>query len=49
MPSDDLERIRLDNLAARLLPLLRALAVKGRHTIHMGVLDEQQLVVEVES
>jgi hypothetical protein len=49
MPSDDLERIRLDNPAARLLPLLRALAVKGRHTIHMGVLDEQQLVVEVES
>jgi DNA-binding IclR family transcriptional regulator len=29
--------------------LLRALAVRGRHTIHMSVLDEQQLVVEVES
>ena len=49
MPSHDLERLRLDNPAARLLPVLRALAMKGRHRVNMNVLDDQRLVVEIET
>jgi hypothetical protein len=48
MPDQDLERLRLDNPAARMLPLLRALALGGRHTIHMNVLDDQLLAVEAD-
>jgi beta-ketoacyl synthase-like protein len=49
MPDADLERLRVDNPAARLLPLLRALALQGRHMINMNVLDDQRLEVEVDS
>jgi hypothetical protein len=49
MPEEDLERLRVDNPSARLLPVLRALARKDRERIHMNVLDEQWLAVEVES
>jgi hypothetical protein len=49
MPDEDLERLRLDNPAARILPLLRALALPGRCTISMNVLDDQLLAVEVDS
>lgn len=49
MPDHNLEQLRLDNPAARLLPMLRALAIKGRHTINMNLSDDQRLVVEVES
>ena len=49
MSDQDLERLRLDNPAARVLPLLRAVALKGRHTIMMDVLDDQRLAVEVDS
>ena len=49
MPGHDLERLRLDNPAARLLPVLRALAMKGRHRVNMNVLDDQRLVVEIET
>lgn len=49
MPEDDLERLRVDNPSARLLPVLRALARKGRDTIHMNLSDDQRLMVGVES
>jgi hypothetical protein len=49
MPDHNLEQLRLDNPAARLLPILRALAINGRHTINMHLSDDQRLVVEVES
>jgi len=49
MPGHDLEQLRLDNPAARLLPVLRALAMKGRHRVNMNVLDDQRLVVEIET
>ena len=49
MPDQALERLRLDNPAARMLPLLRALALRGRYMINMNVLDDQQLAVEIDS
>jgi Beta-ketoacyl synthase, N-terminal domain len=49
MPEQHLERLRVDNPSARILPVLRALARKGRDTIYMNVLDDQLLAVEVES
>jgi hypothetical protein len=49
VPDQDLERLRLDNPAARMLPLLRAVALKGRHTVIMNVLDDQRLAVVVDS
>lgn len=49
MPDADLERLRVDNPSARLLPVLRALARRGHKTICMNLLDEQRLVMEVES
>jgi hypothetical protein len=49
MPDQELERLRLDNPAARILPLLRALALRGHDTINMNVLDDQLLAVEVDS
>jgi len=44
----DLERLRRENPAARSLPLLSALAVGGRRTIRLPLLDRQQLVLEVD-
>jgi hypothetical protein len=41
-----LERLRLDNPAARALPLLTALARGGDRTIRLDLLHDQQLVVE---
>jgi Beta-ketoacyl synthase, N-terminal domain len=49
MPDRDLEQLRVDNPSARLLPMLGALAVRGRDTIHMNLLDDQRLLLEVES
>jgi len=49
MPDADLEQLRLDNPSARLLPVLRALARRDTETIHMNLLDDQRLLVEVES
>jgi len=47
--SQEFERLRLDNPAARLLPVLQALAMERRATINLNLLDDQQLIVEVES
>ncbi|MGQ0694180.1 MAG: beta-ketoacyl synthase chain length factor [Nitrospiraceae bacterium] len=41
-----LERLRLNNPAARALPLLTALARGGNRTIRLDLLQDQQLVVE---
>ena len=49
VPDRELERLRADNPSARLLPLLRALAIGGRAIVRMNVLGDQRLVVEVES
>ena len=49
MPDGDLERLRVDNPSARLLPVLRAMAGKGPATVRMNVLDDQRLVVEVDA
>ena len=49
MPDADLEQLRLDNPSARLLPVLRALARRDTETIYMNLLDDQRLLVEVES
>lgn len=47
--SQEFEQLRLDNPAARLLPLLQALAMVRRATINLNLLDDQRLIVEVES
>ncbi len=44
-----LEHIRLDNPAARSLPLLSAIAAGGLQTVRLGLLDSQQLLLEVKS
>ena len=49
MPDQDLERLRLDNPAARLLPVLRILATRQPRTINLNLLDDQRLVVEIKS
>ncbi|MDF2458289.1 MAG: uncharacterized protein K0S79_705 [Nitrospira sp.] len=49
MEEHTLEELRRGNPAARLLPLLRALAQPGSHRANLNVLDDQRLVVEVES
>ena len=49
MADTGLELLRIDNPAARLLPLLRALAGGGHYDVTMNVLDDQRLVLEVES
>jgi hypothetical protein len=43
-----LERVRLDNPAARSLPLLCAIAAGGSHRITLGLLESQRLVLELE-
>ena len=48
MPDPELERLRVDNPSARLLPLLRAIALTGPQTIVMNMLDDQRLVLRVE-
>jgi Beta-ketoacyl synthase, N-terminal domain len=47
--SQEFERLRLDNPAARLLPVLQALAMERRATINLNLLDDQRLIVEVKS
>ncbi len=47
--SQEFERLRLDNPAARLLPVLQALAMERRATINLNLLDDQRLMIEVES
>ncbi|ULA62747.1 MAG: 3-oxoacyl-(acyl-carrier-protein) synthase [Nitrospira sp.] len=44
----EFERLRLDNPAARVLPVLQALATRRRATIDLNLLDDQRLTVEVE-
>lgn len=48
MPDGPVEQLRLDNPAARLLPVLQALATEQARAIHLNLLDDQRLVVEVE-
>ncbi|HXV69442.1 MAG TPA: beta-ketoacyl synthase chain length factor [Nitrospira sp.] len=43
----DLARLREDNPAARSLPLLSAIASGGVQTIRLGLLDSQQLILEL--
>jgi len=47
--SHEFARLRLDNPAARLLPVLQALAMERRATINLNLLDDQRLIVGVES
>ena len=49
MEDGTLEQLRRENPAARLLPLLHALAQPGSHRANLNVLDDQRLVVEIES
>ena len=49
MEHQTLEGLRRGNPAARLLPLLRALAQTGSHRACLNVLDDQRLVVDIES
>jgi hypothetical protein len=46
--SQEFEQLRLDNPAARLLPVLQALAMERRATIKLNLLDDQRLTIEVE-
>ena len=48
MFNDDLERLRLDNPAARALPILAALAREVQQTLSLNFLDDQRIVVELE-
>ncbi len=42
-----LEAVRIDNPAARSLPLLNAIAAGGQQIVRLGLLESQQLMVEV--
>lgn len=42
-----LEGVRQDNPAARSLPLLSAIAAGGRQTVRLGLLESQQLIMEL--
>jgi hypothetical protein len=42
-----LEGIRIDNPAARSLPLLSAIAAGGGQTVRLGLLESQQLIMEL--
>ena len=44
-----LERLRLDNPAARSLPLLCAIAKTAPQTVNLALLDTQQLILTIES
>jgi hypothetical protein len=43
-----LDRVRQDNPAARSLPLLRAIATGGSQRVTLGLLDSQQLVLDLD-
>lgn len=43
----ELERMRVDNPAARALPLLRMLAVGGKQRITLSLLESQQLILDL--
>ncbi len=47
MADGRLEQLRLDNPAARLLPMLRAIGEQSFQTIVMNLLDDQRLVIEI--
>lgn len=47
LAASDLEQVRQGNPAARSLPLLSAIAIGGRQTLHLPLLDYQQLRLEV--
>jgi hypothetical protein len=49
LENPELEQVRRDNPAARSLPLLRAMAAGGRHTVRLGLLENQQVVLELGS
>lgn len=42
-----LESLRMDNPAGRALPLLAAVAKGGQQTVRLGLLEDQQLVLEI--
>ena len=42
-----LARLWKDNPAARSVPLLRAIASGGRRTVSLGLLDSQQLILDL--
>lgn len=42
-----LEGVRIDNPAARSLPLLTAIATGGERTVRLGLLESQQLILEL--
>ena len=44
-----LERVRLDNPAARSLPLLRAIATGGSQRVTLSLLDSQQLILDLDA
>lgn len=47
LSSPELEQLRLSNPAARSLPLLSAIVVGGRQTVHLPLHDHQRLMLEV--
>lgn len=48
MADERCEQLRLDNPAARLLPVLHALAMQRPGAVSLNLLDDQRLLVEVE-
>src|SRR5689334_4507603 len=48
MADGELERLRVDNPSARVLPVLRALAGTSPATVQLNMLDDQRVVVKVE-
>lgn len=48
MAQGSFEQLRLENPAARLLPVLQSLAAGRRGVINLNLLDDQRLIVEVE-
>jgi hypothetical protein len=49
MPDGALEHLRRDNPAARLLPVLLALARRGFHSANVDLLNEQRLAMEIQA
>ncbi len=49
MPDGALEQLRRDNPAARLLPVLLALARTAPHCVNVDLLDDQRLAVEIQA
>jgi hypothetical protein len=48
MAQGSFEQLRIENPAARLLPVLQSLAAGRRGVINLNLLDDQRLIVEVE-